>query len=151
LEATTAPVEHCVCVDVHTHLKVPAAAALAEPHYRPELEPRSLHSTEETNRYNRELHASPLVSARFLDPEQRLADMETMGIDMQVLSVAPPQYFYWLEPDLAVRACRLQHERFAEIVQANPRRFTAVGKTSPPPVASRSITDMTSSNVSGSK
>jgi aminocarboxymuconate-semialdehyde decarboxylase len=116
-----------VSVDVHTHLRVPAAAEVAEPHRRPELEPRTLYSSEETLRYNQELHASPRQLAQFTDPAARIADMDLQGIDVQVLSVPPPQYYYWLEPDLAVRACRLEHERFAEVVAAHPDRFAAVG------------------------
>jgi aminocarboxymuconate-semialdehyde decarboxylase len=126
-EPTTAPRPFGVCVDVHTHLRVPAAATLAEPHYRPELEPRHLYSSEETLRYNRELQATTLQLAQFEEPEARIADMDKQGVDIQVLSVVPPQYYYWLEPDLAVRACRLQHERFAEIVAQHPTRFAAVG------------------------
>ncbi|HEX4980329.1 MAG TPA: amidohydrolase family protein [Ilumatobacteraceae bacterium] len=125
-EPTTAPRPPGVCIDVHTHLRVPAAAALAEPHYRPELEPRNLYSSDETLRYNRELQATPLQLAQFEEPEARIADMDKQGVDMQVLSVAPPQYYYWLEPGLALRACRLQHERFAEIVAQHPTRFAAV-------------------------
>ena len=117
----------CRCIDVHTHLKVPAAAAIAEPHYRPELEPRSLFSSEETLRYNRELHASEWKSAQFTDPAARLADMDRQGIDLQVLAVAPPQYYYWLDEAQAVRACRAQHERFAGIVADHPGRFAAIG------------------------
>jgi aminocarboxymuconate-semialdehyde decarboxylase len=66
-------------------------------------------------------------AARFEHPEARLADMDRQGIDVQVLSVPPPEYFYWLDEDLAVRACRLQHERLAEVVAAHPTRFAAVG------------------------
>lgn len=126
-EPTTAVKAPGVCIDVHTHLKVPTASALAQPYYRPELEPRNLYSSEETLRYNRELHATPLQLGQFQEPEARIADMDKQGVDMQVLSVVPAEYHYWLEPELAVRACRLQHERFAEIVAQHPTRFTAVG------------------------
>ena len=116
-----APRPDGLCVDAHTHLSVPAAARMAKPYFRPEFEPRSLYSSAETTRYNTEYRASPLNTAQFEDAEQRLADMDAQGIDMQVLSVPPTEYFYWLPDDEAKRANRIQHERFAEVVgEAGP-------------------------------
>jgi aminocarboxymuconate-semialdehyde decarboxylase len=45
---------------------------------------------------------------------------------VQVLSVPPTEYFYWLPESEAKRANRIQHERFAEVVARWPERFTAV-------------------------
>ncbi|GAA3774465.1 amidohydrolase family protein [Plantactinospora mayteni] len=113
-------------VDVHTHLSVPAAGALAAPHLRPEYEPRIRYSSAETLAYNREYRASARQTGQFEDADVRLADMDRQGIDVQVLSVPPTEYFYWLDEDEALAACRLQHDRFAEVVAAHPTRFTAV-------------------------
>jgi aminocarboxymuconate-semialdehyde decarboxylase len=107
-------------VDVHTHLSVPAGTALAAPYLRPELEPRSLYSSAETLAYNKEYRASTRQTGQFEDAEVRLADMDRQGIDVQVLSVPPTEYFYWLDEREA------QHERFAEVVAAHPDRFRAV-------------------------
>ena len=111
---------------MHTHLAVPASGAVAAPYARPELEPRSLHSSQETLAYTAALRATPLLTARFEDPSQRLADMDAQGIDVQVLAVPPTEYFYWLPADEALRSCRLQHERLAEVVAAHPGRFAAL-------------------------
>jgi aminocarboxymuconate-semialdehyde decarboxylase len=105
---------------------VPPAATVAEPHFRPEFEPRSLYSSAETKRYNAEYRASALNTAQFEDAEQRLADMDTQGVDVQLLSVPPTEYFYWLPEDEALRANRIQHERFAEVVAQWPDRFAGV-------------------------
>lgn len=115
-----------LCVDAHTHLSVKPAAALAKPHFKPEFEPRALFSSPETMRYNTEYRASELNTAQFEDAEQRLSDMDAQGVDVQVLSVPPTEYFYWLDEVQARRANRLQHERFAEVVQKWPDRFAAV-------------------------
>jgi aminocarboxymuconate-semialdehyde decarboxylase len=125
-EPTTAKKPACLCVDVHSHLSVPGSAEIAKPFFKPELDPRTFFSPPESTRYNAELRATPEMKRRFVEPEARIADMDMQGIDMQILSVLPPQYYYWLEPAEAVRACRVQHERFAEIIQAHPTRFTAV-------------------------
>jgi aminocarboxymuconate-semialdehyde decarboxylase len=126
IEPSTAPRPDCVCIDAHTHLSVPSAAAIAKPYFRPELEPRMLHSSAETLQYNTEYRASTLNTAQFEDAEQRLADMDAQGVDVQVLSVPPNEYFYWLPEDEALRANRIQHERFAEVVARWPDRFAAV-------------------------
>ena len=115
-----------LCVDAHTHLSVAPAAALAKPFFRQEFEPRSLYSSAETMRYNAEYRASERNTAQFEDAEQRLSDMDAQGVDIQVLSVPPTEYFYWLREAEALRANRLQHERFAEVVAQWPDRFAAV-------------------------
>ena len=124
--ASAAEKPKCLCIDVHSHLAVRASAELAQPHFRPEMDPRTFFSPEESLRYNKELRSQPEQVAKFHEPEARIEDMDKQGIDMQLLSVTPPQYFYWLEPELAVRACRIQHERFAEVIAAHPDRFAAV-------------------------
>lgn len=70
--------------------------------------------------------AGALNTAQFESAEERLADMDAQNVDMQVLSVPPTEFFYWLLAQDAVRANRLQHERFAEVVAEWPDRFTAV-------------------------
>jgi aminocarboxymuconate-semialdehyde decarboxylase len=57
----------------------------------------------------------------------RLAEMDRMGIDMQALSVAPSQYYYWTEPELGRAACRLVNDNIAAIVHAHPDRFVGLG------------------------
>ena len=113
-------------IDVHTHLSVPAGNDIAKPFFRPELEPRSLYSSAETLAYNREYRASDRQSGQFEDVEVRLADMDRQGIDLQVIAVPPTEYYYWLDEGQALRACRVQHERFAEVVAAHPGRFAAI-------------------------
>lgn len=113
-------------IDVHTHLSVPAGSEIAQPFFKPEYEPRSLYSSPETLTYNKEYRASAGQTAAFEDAEHRIADMDKQGIDMQVLSVPPTEYFYWLDEEHALRASRAQHERFAEVVAKHPDRFAAV-------------------------
>jgi aminocarboxymuconate-semialdehyde decarboxylase len=121
-----APKPGVLTVDAHTHLSVQPAAALAKPYFKPEYEPRSLFSSPETTRYNAEYRSSAHNTAQFEEAEQRLADMDLQGVDMQILAVPPTEYFYWLPEDEARRANRIQHERFAEVVAKWPERFAAV-------------------------
>ena len=126
IEPSRAPRPRGLCIDAHTHLSVQPAAALAKPFFKPEFEPRSLYSSAETTRYNAEYRASERNTAQFEDAERRLADMDAQGVDVQVLSVPPTEYFYWLPESEALRINRIQHERFAEIVAKWPDRFSAV-------------------------
>jgi uncharacterized protein len=54
--------------------------------------------------------------------ERRLADMDAAGIDVQVLSVAPPAAQV-LEPGPAVRLARAANDQLAEAVGQHPDRF----------------------------
>ncbi|MGD2101131.1 MAG: amidohydrolase family protein [Acidimicrobiia bacterium] len=110
---------------MHTHLKVPEAAKLAETQYSPALDPRTLYSSEETNALNRAYHAS--VHDRFTDPETRIRDMDAMGVDVQAVALAPPEYFYWLDERTALAVARLQNDGIATIAQSRPDRFRAIG------------------------
>src|ERR1022692_1793402 len=47
--------------------------------------------------------------------EMRLKDMDRMGIDMQAVSPAPNQCYYWTEPELGVELSRMVNNRLAEI------------------------------------
>ncbi|MGW4802479.1 amidohydrolase family protein, partial [Nonomuraea sp. NPDC004297] len=126
IEPTVAEKPPYRVVDVHTHLSVPAGEQIAKPFFKPEYEPRLRYSSPETLRYNREYRASDRQTAQFEDAEARLADMDLQGVDLQVLSVPPTEYFYWLDEREALKACRVQHERFAEVVARHPGRFAAV-------------------------
>ena len=57
----------------------------------------------------------------------RLQDMDAMGVDIQVISPSPNQYYYWAEPDLAVEIVRLQNEHIAELCAQHPHRLAGLG------------------------
>ncbi len=59
--------------------------------------------------------------------ETRLRDMDRMGIDMQAVSPAPNQTYYWTDPELGASLARKVNDRLAEIVATWPDRFVALG------------------------
>lgn len=122
---TTAVRPSTITVDAHAHMLVPESAKLVAPHFRPELDQRARHSTPETLELNKVF--SELSNARLTDPATRLADMDAMGIDVQLVAMGPGQYFYWADEALAVQAARMQNDRIAEVVAGNPDRFAGVG------------------------
>ncbi len=70
------------------------------------------------------------LSTRLRDVQQRLAEMDRLNIDMQILSLTSPgvQLF---KPDRAVALAELANDRLAEVVRAHPRRFAALASFAP--------------------
>lgn len=58
----------------------------------------------------------------FRDLDLRLAAMDALGIDAQVLSPNPLTYFHHLPTDLAVEVCRWHNDTLAELVSRAPDR-----------------------------
>jgi aminocarboxymuconate-semialdehyde decarboxylase len=112
-------------VDLHCHAFCPEAGALMAPHSRAELEPMVRFASEATRQANAAAHRA--LIPQFTSLERRLADMEAAGLDLQVISPAPPHYCYWAEPDLAARAARLVNDFIAGMVAAAPDRFVGLG------------------------
>ena len=60
-------------------------------------------------------------------PEERLADMDSLGVDMHVLSPYSGFYNYGLDASLAVGSSRDSNDEIAEMVAAWPDRFSGLG------------------------
>ena len=61
--------------------------------------------------------------AEFHDPQAKLESMDRMGIDVAVISPAPPMFYYWAGVDVAVTAARLVNDGIADMVSVNPARL----------------------------
>lgn len=112
-------------VDIHCHYhnaEVSAKVADLDP---AAYEPSAIFAnalTRETNVKQMRERAAKLASI-----EVRLKDMDRMGIDIQALSPAPFQCYYWTEPGLGAELARSVNDRLAEIVAGRPDRFVALG------------------------
>lgn len=114
-----------VTIDIHCHVGSTDAEDLAKHSYRPEKDPFFFYSGPASEAYNK-AHFSEIVPKLTL-PEERLRDMDAMGIDIQAISVAPPQYYYWAEADLGMKLARMQNDNLARIVAERPDRFVGLG------------------------
>ncbi|HSQ07236.1 MAG TPA: amidohydrolase family protein [Chromatiaceae bacterium] len=112
-------------IDVHTHLTVIAAAEAAHPLFSPQKDPRARFASAESNTYNEAMRAR--VAGKFTDPEEKLRDMARMGVSMQVLAIAPFQYYQWADLPLGAELSRLQNDRIAEVVSLYPDSFAGLG------------------------
>ena len=66
-------------------------------------------------------------AAKLSSIEVRLKDMDRMGIDIQAISPAPNQTYYWTDPGLGAELARDVNERIAGIVARWPDRFVGLG------------------------
>jgi len=114
-----------VTIDIHCHVMSLESEELVRPFFTPDKDPFFRYSGPSSEAYNRK-HFAEIVP-KLSQPEERLRDMDRMGIDIQAISVAPPQYFYWTEPDLGVRVSRIQNDNLASIVERYPDRFVGLG------------------------
>lgn len=111
-------------IDVHCHMLVPKAGKLVQPFFRPELEPATRFTTPRSAEINAAMMKA--IHGRITTAEDKIADMDRMGVDIQVLSPAPPQYCYWAEPDLGLQAARIINDTIAATVERHPDRFAGL-------------------------
>jgi aminocarboxymuconate-semialdehyde decarboxylase len=114
-----------VVIDIHAHVMTPEAEEIAAPLFTPDKDPFVGFSGPVSDAYNR-AHFADLVPM-LTDPERRLRDMDLMSVDVQAISVMPPQYFYWAEPEIGAKLTGMVNDRLFEIVETHPDRFVGLG------------------------
>jgi aminocarboxymuconate-semialdehyde decarboxylase len=112
------------CVDIHCHVLHPPAEEMVRHLVTPDREPSQRFSNELSRATNRKQMEN--VRVCLTSVEQRLRDMDKMGVDVQAISPSPFHFMYWLPPDVAAKMSRSINERLAEIVEAHPDRFVAL-------------------------
>jgi aminocarboxymuconate-semialdehyde decarboxylase len=112
-------------IDIHCHVRsdeatkmVAGNAAVA----RWFLETAAGEESQKINRGNGERTAAQSVSA-----EQRIADMDHMGIDIQAISPAPRQTYSGADPDLGLATAQAINDFIADICGRHPDRFVGLG------------------------
>lgn len=63
------------------------------------------------------------LDLEFWDLEAKLQQMDRLGIDLAVLSIAPPLFFYWVEPPAAAAFCRSANEALARFIRHSGGRL----------------------------
>lgn len=117
-------------IDLHCHLWTPEVDALVAD--RPEVAglmaimPKLMGQAS----WERNLAQDRDTNARLADPAERLADMDLMGVAVQVVSPAPTQYHYWADAALSARLVDAQNDRIAGLCADRPTRFLGLGAVS---------------------
>lgn len=63
------------------------------------------------------------ITKQLYDVEERIKDMDSEGVDMQVLSVVPFTFFYDLDPEMSSAIARAQNTALSKISEKYPERF----------------------------
>ena len=105
-------------VDIHCH----ASSAAVAKKMQAERDRVGIQALGGGNERTRQVNLDQIatIEAKMSSVEQRLADMDKSGVDIQALSVPPYQYFYWADPDLGREASVQLNDHIAGIVAAHP-------------------------------
>ncbi len=112
-------------IDIHAHMMVVAAQQIVDRHPDIAAVPVQAFSNPTTDAVNARQVADRRVHLTSL--EQRLADMDSMGLDQQVVIPAPPQSFYWKPAGPASEALHLINEAIADTIRQVPDRLIGFG------------------------
>ena len=112
-------------IDIHSHVAIPQAAAFVQPHLDMATVPLAHFATDGTRALSRKQEED--IRARITRYDERLIDMDAMGIDVQLVMPPPIQCYYTVPLDIAVGAARMINDGLAEYVAGKPDRFVALG------------------------
>jgi aminocarboxymuconate-semialdehyde decarboxylase len=108
-------------IDIHSHVIPPriVAAIAADPQ-------RFRARVEGAGDARKVVHDQGYVYPLFPEFHQTDAKLESMdrkGIDVSVISPAPPMFYYWADADLALQVAGLVNDGIAEMVSEHPDRL----------------------------
>ncbi|WP_046867717.1 amidohydrolase family protein [Microvirga massiliensis] len=112
-------------IDFHSHVIPPSFVAAVE-NGPARLKARVLGSGSDRTVVHDQGYAYPLFS-EFISVDAKIAAMDRKGIDISVISPAPPTFTYWAERDLAIEVTRLVNDGVAEMVSARAERLRGMG------------------------
>jgi aminocarboxymuconate-semialdehyde decarboxylase len=113
-------------IDMHAHLMIPEMYRITGPHSMFVKSNTDPNMSEAAKKVVRDRDA--FIESRMSDTTERLARMDAMGVDIQVLSSSlVQQCTYWAEPQESLQMERMLNERMAAVVAANPQRYIGLG------------------------
>jgi aminocarboxymuconate-semialdehyde decarboxylase len=99
-------------IDIHAHIVVPQAAAVAQPHVDLSRIPLAYFADDVTKDINAQQEKDIREVMTTID--RRLKHLDQMGIDIQVIAPAPGQCYYTVDAKIAENAHRLANDGVAE-------------------------------------
>jgi aminocarboxymuconate-semialdehyde decarboxylase len=113
-----------VTIDIHAHVAVPEAAQFVAPHLDMATVPLAHFATPESKALTQKQEAD--IRTR-RGHEHRLADLDAMGIDMQMIAPPPLQCYYSVPLDVAVKAAQIVNDGIAEFCAVKVDRLRGFG------------------------
>ncbi len=114
-----------ITVDMHAHVAIPQAGVIAGPHVDPTKVPLDHFSTPETKAIMAKQAAD--IGDRIRNTDARFKVMDEMGVDVQLISPGPPQLYYTVPLDVAVKATQALNDGIAEYIGKHTDRLCALG------------------------
>jgi aminocarboxymuconate-semialdehyde decarboxylase len=114
-----------VTIDMHAHAAVPAAGKFIAPHLDVSTIPLAHFASQATKELNAKQESD--IRSRMTAYDERLADMDRMGVDMQYVMPAPPQLYHTVALEFAVPAARMVNEGIAEYCARRKDRLIPCG------------------------
>jgi aminocarboxymuconate-semialdehyde decarboxylase len=112
-------------VDCHAHVFVPEAAKYIAPYHDPAALPFGKYSSPQTRAINLKQDADRTQA--LLNPTDRVQVLDAQGIDIQIVSPAPPQCYYDVPKEHGRTVSRIVNEGVATFVATHPERFAGLG------------------------
>ena len=114
-------------IDVHCHAFSAAAEALIAEH--PARQKTATAEAAALGPVSRAVNAerAAALAPRLSGVEERLRDMDAMGVDIQLISPSPTQYHYWADPEIAEKVTNAINDHVAELCAAHPHRLLGLG------------------------
>jgi aminocarboxymuconate-semialdehyde decarboxylase len=112
-------------IDIHAHIVVPQAAAVAQPHVDLSRIPLTHFADDASKDVNAQQEKDIREVMTTID--RRLTHLDQMGIDIQVIAPAPGQCYYTVDPKIGENAHRLANDGIAEYCYRKPDRFVGLG------------------------
>lgn len=103
-------------IDVHNHAIPRAVVELldSDPAYR---------VTVDGDQISGGNHVPFTLEPSFVDPNAKLQELESVGLEAAVVSAAPPIFYYELDEEHAETICRVTNSGLAGFTEAHPDRF----------------------------
>lgn len=115
--------EH-LTVDIHAHLNIAAAAELIRGALPDAPNPLPF-SCAATDAVNGKMFQE--IGPTLNNVDLRISDMDELGVDVQVISPSPGQYYYFAPAELGRDASQLINDGLAESVAKHPERLVGMG------------------------
>ncbi|HEX2655652.1 MAG TPA: amidohydrolase family protein [Xanthobacteraceae bacterium] len=114
-----------VTIDIHAHAAVPAAAKFVGDNLDVSTIPLAHFASAHTKELNAKQEGD--IRSRMTDYDDRLRDMDEMGVDIQFVMPPPPQLYHTVKLDIAVPAARIVNEGIAEYTSRHADRLIPCG------------------------
>ena len=118
-------------IDMHCHVLTLAAEGLvaSEPQKKAEAEDM-IRTMGKASVAHNNATMLPQAFPKLTQLNDRLTDMDAMGIDVQVISPSPTQYYYWADIGLSQQLVQTQNQHIASLVSQFPKRLVGFGTVS---------------------